>query len=109
MTISVSNWWEKCNQFALEGSLNMYAVPVLGLRSCRLFSTKRAAVVSSPTAPSTNRMQFQGFLAVMRLNLTRPMEKPVDIKGITSAPCIAPEITFVTALLNLLPFHFLSI
>ena len=37
------------------------------------------------------------------------MEKPVDIKGITSAPCIASEITFVTALLNLLPFHFLHL
>ena len=87
----------------------MYAVPVLGLRSCRLFSTKRAAVVSPPTAPSANRMQLQGFLAVMRLNLTRPMEKPVDIKGITSAPYIAPEITFVIAVLNLLPLYFLHL
>ena len=84
--------------------MNIHAVPMLGLHSCRLFSTERAVVVSPPTAPSTNRMPIQGFLAVMRLNLTRPMEKPVDIKGITSAPCIAPQLTFVTALLNLPPF-----
>ena len=84
--------------------MNIHAVPMLGLRSCCLFSTERAVVVSPPTAPSTNRMPIQGFLAVMRLNLTRPMEKPVDIKGITSAPCIAPQLTFLTALLNLPPF-----
>ena len=80
--------------------MNIRAVPVLGLRSCRLFSAIRIAVESPPDAPSTSGMQTQGFLAVMRLNLTRPIEKPVDINGITSAPCIASHITCLAAVLK---------
>ena len=42
----------------------------------------------------------------MRLNLTRPMEKPVDINGITSAPCIAPHITYIAAVLDYIAADF---
>ena len=34
---------------------------------------------------------YNGFVAVIRLNLTTPLLKPLDISGITSAPWVAQK------------------
>ena len=100
------------NQVASKDSMDFCALLVLGLCLCHLFSTEIAAVDLSPlpnlSSTCIDWVQGQGFLAVMRLNLTRPMEKPVDINGITSAPCIAPHITCTAAISNPLSLTVLS-